>query len=174
MLTIYYNHIRTELGNIWTSATDKGLVSIILQQIDEGKIKAVLENHPDIKLQCDEEYFKNIGRKLRAYLKGHKISFDVPLDIDGASKFQIKVWNLIREIPYGKTRTYHQIAKLLGKYRGSSAVGQAIAANPLPIIIPCHRIIRRDGTIGGHKEEKDWKKRLLSIEGHKIINNYIL
>ena len=89
--------------------------------------------------------------------------FDLPLDIYG-TPFQQSVWTLLQDIPYGETRSYAQIAAALGRPKAVRAVGQANGANPLPIIIPCHRVIQTDGSLGGYGGGLAIKRALLALE----------
>jgi methylated-DNA-[protein]-cysteine S-methyltransferase len=109
--------------------------------------------------------FKTIRTLLDRYLQGRKVNFDIDLDISHLGAFSQKVLNELRKIPHGETRSYGWLAKRVGKAGAARAVGQALKRNPIPIIIPCHRVIRDDGTIGGFSMGVDIKERLLALEG---------
>ncbi len=98
------------------------------------------------------------------YLEGKRIEFDLPLDLRG-TPFQIAVWSALLEIPYGETRSYQQIANVIGRPRAVRAVGAANGANPVAIVVPCHRVIASDGTLHGYGGGLDLKARLLAMEG---------
>jgi len=102
--------------------------------------------------------------ELRAYFNGRLKSFSVPYDIAGLSSFTKAVLRETAIIPYGQVRSYKWLAARLGKPRAARAVGSALARNPLPIIIPCHRVVRGDGRIGRFALGSEWKKRLLRLE----------
>ncbi len=104
----------------------------------------------------------------QAYFKGLRVTFDIPLDYDTATSFQRRVWEATRRIPYGETRSYRWIAEQAGSPRGSRAAGHALGANPLPIVVPCHRVITADGKPGGFSGGLDMKRLLLSIEGIRL------
>jgi methylated-DNA-[protein]-cysteine S-methyltransferase len=109
--------------------------------------------------------FKTIKLLLDRYLKGEKVDFDVDIDISGESQFTQKVLRELQKIPYGKVRSYLWIGKRMGHAMAARAVGQAVGRNPIPILIPCHRVIREDGSLGGFSLGEEIKKRLLFLEG---------
>ncbi len=101
---------------------------------------------------------------LNAYLRGKGVDFSsIPLDLSRATPFQLRVWKATQEIPYGSTLTYGELAARLGMAKGARAVGQALKKNPIPIIIPCHRVVGRKG-LTGFRGGLDWKRRLISLE----------
>jgi len=106
--------------------------------------------------------------RFRFYLSGDKITFPDELDLSGATPFQRKVWEITRLIPYGETRSYAWVAEQVNKPRAARAVGQALARNPLPIIIPCHRVVTIDGRLGGFSGGVETKSRLLHLEASTI------
>lgn len=112
--------------------------------------------------------FKTIRTLLDRYLQGREVDFDIEVDISSLGTFTQNVLDELRNIPYGETRTYGWLAKKVGKPGAARAVGQALKRNPIPIIIPCHRIIRDDGTIGGFSMGINIKERLLALEGVRI------
>lgn len=103
-------------------------------------------------------------RQLRAYFDGKLRSFDLPLDMQG-TEFQKRVWAELERIPYGKTRSYMQVAVAVGAPHAVRAVGAANGANPVPIVVPCHRVIGSDGKLTGYGGGLPLKKRLLELEG---------
>ena len=105
-------------------------------------------------------------RQLDEYFHGKRRVFDLPLKLDG-TEFQRAVWNALLEIPYGETRSYHDIAKRLNKPGAARAVGQANHRNPLWIIVPCHRVVQAGGGLGGYGGGLDVKRKLLELEGAK-------
>lgn len=116
-----------------------------------------LEHNPDA-LEGDLD-------QLSAYFAGQLTSFDLDLDLSGLTEFQAQVLQAAARIPYGQTLSYLQLAARLGRPRSSRAVGQALAGNPIPILIPCHRVIASSGALGGYAGGLDWKRRLLIHEG---------
>jgi methylated-DNA-[protein]-cysteine S-methyltransferase len=106
----------------------------------------------------------NVFKQLKEYFNWERKEFDIPLDLRGTD-FQKEVWKELRNIPYGKTISYKELAIKMGGETKSRAVGQANALNPAPIIIPCHRVINADGKLGGYSCGLDVKEKLLELEG---------
>jgi methylated-DNA-[protein]-cysteine S-methyltransferase len=107
--------------------------------------------------------FKEAKKQIKAYCRGELIDFSIPLKPTGTD-FQIKVWNALQNIPNGETRTYGQIAEEIGNKKGSRAVGMANSKNPIPILIPCHRVIGTNGTLTGFAHGLNIKQKLLTLE----------
>lgn len=105
-------------------------------------------------------------RELKEYLGGRRSFFDVPCDLEGLSPFQKKVLQATSRIPYGEVRTYRWVAEQVGRPKAVRAVGGALHQNPIPFIIPCHRVIRKDGSLGGYGLGVEWKAWLLKLERH--------
>lgn len=125
---------------------------IISVRFEEGKIIA-----PCTALQKETE------RQIREYFAGKRKSFDLPFYLNG-TVFQKKVWNVLRTIPYGKTVSYQELAEMCGNGNACRAVGMAVHSNPFPVIIPCHRVIRKDGSLGGYAYGVERKRILLELE----------
>jgi O-6-methylguanine DNA methyltransferase len=163
-LRIFYTVLYTEWGNLWIGSTDRGICSLLLDHVDEEKISHGIEAALGIAPQRDDEQFEALRGKLRAYLRGEKVSFDFPLDLKGVTSFQKDVWDQTRRIPYGTTISYQKLAAELGKPHRARAVGRALGSNPIPLLIPCHRVVHEDGGLGGYTGGLEWKRRLLAIE----------
>ena len=103
-------------------------------------------------------------QQLAEYFSGNRHDFCLPLDLSPGSPFQRSVWEAARHIPYGRTSTYGEIAQAVGIPNAARAVGNALANNPVPIIVPCHRVLRADGAWGGYRGGLEIKKVLLSLE----------
>ncbi len=103
-------------------------------------------------------------KELAAYFAGQSRSFSTPCDIAGLPRFTRAVLRITARIPYGEVRSYRWVARKLRKPKATRAVGNALARNPIPIIIPCHRVVRSDGSLGGYALGLDWKRRLLELE----------
>ena len=110
------------------------------------------------------DLFDDLMERFRGYFNGHKTTFPDKLDLSGATPFQREVWQATRLIPYGATRSYAWVANQIRRPRAVRAVGQALGRNPLPVIVPCHRVIASDGKLGGFTGGLDMKRRLLYLE----------
>ncbi|MEX2260958.1 MAG: methylated-DNA--[protein]-cysteine S-methyltransferase [Bryobacteraceae bacterium] len=110
-----------------------------------------------------DPFLEETAAQLTAYFEGRLTRFDLPLDLEGTS-FQKRVWNALRAIPYGETISYAQLAEIAGSPKGFRAVGAANGRNPIPIIVPCHRVIQSGGGLGGYSCGLDVKRMLLDLE----------
>lgn len=146
----FYDTFESPVGKLYLMFTGKNLSGI-----DFSKPREILPKGkapPLIKKEL-KEYFEN-GREEFTQKKGFTTG----------TEFDRKVWLALKEIPYGETRTYKWLAEKIGRPNAFRAVGQALSRNPLPIVLPCHRIIESDGSIGGYSPGVDFKRRLLEIE----------
>jgi methylated-DNA-[protein]-cysteine S-methyltransferase len=161
---VEYTFFESSIGTISLASRNKKIIALDIHSINLYEVKkhlsALYPNGHE-----SEQSFKTIKLLLNRYLKGKKVDFDVDIDISGESQFTQKVLRELRKIPYGKVRSYLGIGKRLGHTMGARAVGQAVKRNPIPIIIPCHRVIREDGSLGGFSLGEEIKKRLLFLEG---------
>lgn len=114
-----------------------------------------------------EKPFSGTVTRLKSYFAGKRVEFPDELDLASATAFQRQVWRLTRLIPYGETRSYGWLAKRLGKKGAGRAVGQALARNPLPVIIPCHRVVASDGALSGYSGGVGIKRSLLRLEARR-------
>lgn len=117
---------------------------------------------------------KRVLQQLNDYFNGSKIDIRVRVDWAGISDTTRRVLEATKKIKYGEIRTYGEIAKRTGMKQGARAVGQALANNPFPIVIPCHRVINQDGRIGGYRWGSKWKEKLLTLEGKKILKGKVI
>ncbi|MEO0083992.1 MAG: methylated-DNA--[protein]-cysteine S-methyltransferase [candidate division WOR-3 bacterium] len=152
--------LKTKYGNIGIEANSKGISKLVLNP----KLSKKQANNPT------DKNLKRLLSLLKDYFSGKKVDFSVELDIAQYPIFYQKVWQLVRKIPYGKTMTYSDVARKIGNPKAYRAVGQALKANPLPIVIPCHRVVKKDKSLGGFAGGLRWKQRLLEIEGNMIKN----
>ena len=129
----------------------------------EGDEQRIRDDFPHAILERDDKAMRDVMRALRLIAEG-KQAPDLPIDVTGTA-FQARVWAALREIPYGQTRTYADIAEEIGEPAAIRAVGSACGANRVPLTIPCHRVIRTDGTLGGFGWGLEVKEELLSREG---------
>jgi methylated-DNA-[protein]-cysteine S-methyltransferase len=150
----------TPLGPLWLSFTDQGLSA--LEFAGEGSSAAVAPDSPPPHLQL---FIEAVRLKLAAYFDGHSPDFAaLSLDLRG-TPFQLRVWQELRRIPWGTTISYRELAHRVGSPKAFRAVGQANGLNPIPLIIPCHRVIAADGSLGGYSSGLDRKRWLLKHEG---------
>ncbi len=170
MEDIYISNIASDLGEIFVASSVQGLVRVDIDCNKENFIKSFI-NQSNLNIVPSDKVNENILTQIKNYLKGNLKKFDIGIDIK-VTDFQKKVLNVVKRIEYGKVKSYGQIAKEIKKPGASRAVGNAIAKNPISIVIPCHRVVKSDGTIGGFggKEKRvDIKRKLLKIEGLKIF-----
>lgn len=119
------------------------------------------------KLREDPPAFDPLRDQLAEYFTGRREAFHLPLDLQGTT-FQMRVWQQLLKIPFGKLRTYGQIARTLRKPQATRAVGQAAGHNPLPLLVPCHRVVGKSGSLVGFAGGISTKARLLRLEGHTL------
>ncbi len=160
-----YSIFKTPLGYMGVVASPKGLHLIILPRKNEAEVKKILEEHYAVELFRDEKALAGVVKKINNYFAGNKVLFKEKFDVGGATPFEIKVWDTVFGIPYGEVRSYAWVAEKVGNPKEVRAVGQALKRNRLPIIIPCHRVIRKSGDIGGFTGGVDLKHKLLKLEG---------
>lgn len=154
----------TEWGWIAVMGSSAGLCRTTLPMPDEkSAIKAITRGVSAIRR---EEAFTDIKNVLINYFRGQRVEFLFPMDLalEGGTSFQRDVWEATSRIPYGQLRSYGWIAAEIGRPRAPRAVGQALGVNRIPIIIPCHRVVRSDGSLGGFSGGLHWKKKLIQLE----------
>ncbi len=159
-----YASITSPLGRLYVSATEKGLCRLALDGPEKIFVQG-LQDHYGIAPIHAREYFDETEKELTLYFHGELKKFNLPIDWSDISPFQKQVLGKLLKIPYGETTSYGEIARRMGNPLASRAVGTAIARNPIPIIIPCHRVIPADGSLGGYLWGPEIKKKLLQLEG---------
>lgn len=164
MKAIYYTPLDTPIGQLLIASSAKGLVRILLP--DEGNpdlLSRLRKDYPKETLIENQEKNQKALEQLREYFDGSRTEFSLAIDLRGTD-FQKSVWEAVRKVPYGQTRSYGDIAHAIGNPKASRAVGAANGANPFPIIIPCHRIIGSDGSMTGFGGGIPLKQKLLDLE----------
>ncbi len=161
---IHYSCLNPPFGPVFVAITARGICFINLSKISEAGFQSLLRKKFQKKPVRDDEKLKNVIHELLDYFNGKKVNFKFLLDLRIGTIFQRKVWNKISEIPYGELRTYKWIANEIGNTTAVRAVGNAVGKNPVPPIIPCHRVIRTDGKLGGFSSGIPLKKWLLKLE----------
>jgi O-6-methylguanine DNA methyltransferase len=162
---VVIGRIDTPIGKFGAVLTATGLARLTFPQEPFAACRAWAARwEPAAPLGAHDARLDDLAGQLRAYFDGARPPFDMPLDLRG-TPFQVAVWELVRRVGYGETRAYAQIAAALGRPAAVRAVGAANGANPVPIVVPCHRIIGRDGRLVGYGGGLELKRRLLELEG---------
>lgn len=161
--------VESPVGPLLLGCLDDGICLVEFQ--DEARwqgrqLEPTLALYGDLS-PAEHPLLRQMERELVEYFEGTRTSFDVPLALRGTD-FQLRVWNALLEIPFGETRTYGQLAAKLGVDGGSRAVGHANGDNRVAIVVPCHRVIAADGTLGGYGGGLEMKRFLLNLEGHVL------
>ena len=151
------------IGRLRLAVTDEALVRIALPVGTSSFSGGLRRALPDAESVPTLPLLVQVARELAEYFEGTRQSFSVPLEPRG-TPFQGEVWRALRAIPYGETRSYGEIARAVGRPTASRAVGHANGANPLPLVIPCHRVIESGGALGGFGGGLDAKRWLLAFE----------
>jgi AraC family transcriptional regulator of adaptative response/methylated-DNA-[protein]-cysteine methyltransferase len=158
---ITYCSFSSPLGTVLLAATDKGLCSVKLGD-DTARLRRLLADEFS-EAEIREKALPLFEQKIRAFIEGDSTLAQLPLDIRG-TVFQRRVWDELRRIPRGETRTYGEIARAIGAPAAVRAVGSACGANPVALVVPCHRAVRTDGGLGGYAWGVRRKKKLLALE----------
>ena len=158
----------TSLGWMGILISPIGLRKIILPQKSKEELISKTQGWDYLDENCDLASCGDLPQRLKRYLSGEKTDYPDKLDLTGATPFQQRVWSVVRTIPYGETRSYAWIAGQSSSPDSARAVGQAMAKNPLPIVIPCHRVISSNGSLGGFAGELIMKKYLLDMEAARV------
>jgi len=160
---------KTPIGKLWLAASDLGLVAVECG-LTRTEFESYLSRHFKRTTTYAPEHVREAATQLREYLNGKRRAFTLVIDWTVLRQFQQSVLHATYEIPHGETRTYKEIAETIGKPRAARAVGRAEATNPMPLVIPCHRVIGIDGKLHGYSlaeglKTKEW---LLKMEGAVI------
>ena len=161
---INYSCLDSPFGPVFIAETIRGVCFVSLSKISETKFQSFLRKRFQKEVIRDDKRLKNIIHELSNYFNGHRVNFKSILDLSIGTEFQRKVWKKVSEIPYGELRSYKWIANEIGNLHAVRAVGNAVGKNPVPPIIPCHRVIRSDGKLGGFSSGIALKKCLLKLE----------
>lgn len=151
------------LGRVLVAATNRGVSAVYLGDKDEPLAAALRGEYPQAKISRDSDAHSQWVRAIVRHLAGAQPQLDLPTDV-AATAFQRRVWEALRAIPFGATRTYSEVANSLGRPTATRAVARACATNPTSIVVPCHRVVRTDGSLGGYRWGLDRKKLLLEQE----------
>jgi AraC family transcriptional regulator, regulatory protein of adaptative response / methylated-DNA-[protein]-cysteine methyltransferase len=160
---IRYTFADSPLGRMLIAATDKGICAIQFADTDEELEQGLKHEFPFANRKRDDAAMNEWKVSLLHQMAGQKLNKALPLDIQ-ATAFQRRVWAYLQSIPFGATRSYSQVAKAIGQPTASRAVARACATNPVAVAIPCHRVVRESGEMGGYRWGIERKKSLLAIE----------
>ncbi|GAC1490014.1 MAG: methylated-DNA--[protein]-cysteine S-methyltransferase [Candidatus Limnocylindrales bacterium] len=164
LVSVGYDRLDSPLGPLWVAITDKGVATIHYgAEPPESELRRLQRVYgPGV--VPDHRRSSVLARELDQYFRGKRRTFDIPADLAGLTLFQRRVLAQTAKIPFGELLTYQKIATRLGNAKASRAVGGAVGANPIPIIVPCHRVVATDGSLGGYAGGLDAKRTLLGIE----------
>jgi len=165
-MRIHYTITDSPLGRLLVAATERGISALYLGESDVRLESALRKEYPRAEISDDEAGAKRLRGWLETvlqHLRGKEPHLDLPTDVQ-ATAFQRRVWEELRRIPYGSTRTYTEIAHALGKPTAIRAVARACATNPVSVVVPCHRVVRQDGSLAGYRWGIERKRRLLEHE----------
>ena len=162
-VNISYTTTASPMGRLLVAVTERGVCAVRMADNDAELEKDLRAEFPNAELKRDDSALRESVQKILSHLEKKESRLDLPLDIK-ATAFQRQVWEHLRAIPYGETVSYGDVAKALGKPGAVRAVGRACATNPVALVIPCHRVVREDKTLGGYRWGLDRKKKLLEHE----------
>ncbi len=161
---IHYSRFDSPFNPVFVAKTGKGVCLVDISNISEAEFLLILRRRFHKDAARDDKKLRHAVKELSDYLNGRRVNFKSLLDLSAGTGFQRKVWNKVSEIPYGELRTYKWVAREIGKPDACRAVGNAVGRNPVSPIVPCHRVIRSDGGLGGFSSGISLKKRLLRLE----------
>jgi len=164
LLDVAYRTVDSPVGPLLLAATPRGLVRVAYAIEDHDRVLDTLASRLSPRVLRAPRRLDPVARELGEYFDGRRRSFDLPLDLSLSKGFRLLVQQHLTEIGYGQTRSYRQVAELVGNPKAVRAVGTACATNPLPVVLPCHRVLRADGTPGGYAGGPAAKITLLNLE----------
>jgi methylated-DNA-[protein]-cysteine S-methyltransferase len=164
LLDVTYRTVDSPLGRLLLAATPDGLVRVAFEREGHDAVLARLAQDVGPRVVRLPGRLDDAARQLDEYFGGRRRTIDVPVDLRLARGFRRTVLDRLRDVAYGTTTTYAQIAERAGSPRAVRAVGSACATNPLPVVVPCHRVVRQDGVIGDYLGGTDAKRALLALE----------
>lgn len=164
ILDIAYRRFDTPLGTLLLAATERGLTLVAYPNQDPDTVLARLARVVSPRVLHAPSRLDSTAHQLDEYFTHRRRVFDLPLDLRLSAGFRRHVLTHLRQIPYGARESYTQVAAAVGSPRAVRAVGTACAANPVPIVVPCHRVVRADGSVGGYAGGPEAKRTLLALE----------
>ena len=164
ILDVAYRTVDSPVGTLLLAATNAGLVRVAYASEDHDTVLQALADRISPRVLRAPARLDATARELDEYFAGHRRRFDLPLDWQLARGFRRTVLTHLADIGYGRTASYAAVAQLAGSPKAVRAVGTACATNPLPVVVPCHRVVRSDGSMGGYLGGVDAKRTLLALE----------
>ncbi len=162
---IHYARIRTRIGDLFAAVSPRGVCRISLRERSERAFVDDLTTRTGARPVRDADRLRPVEKELRAYFRGTLRRFSLRVDLTPLTSFQRSVLRATSKVPFGCVTTYGAVASRIGKARASRAVGNALGANPVPILVPCHRVVASDGSLGGFTGGLGLKRALLRVEG---------
>ncbi|NCT89816.1 methylated-DNA--[protein]-cysteine S-methyltransferase [Cellulomonas sp. APG4] len=164
LVDVTYRTVASPVGELLVAATPLGVVRVAFDVEGHERVLEDLARRVGVRILASPRRLDPVARQLEEYFAHRRTTFDVPMDLRLSSGFRRRVLAHLSEIGYGATESYAQVAVAAGSPRAVRAVGSACATNPLPVVVPCHRVLRSDGTLGGYVGGLDAKRALLALE----------
>jgi methylated-DNA-[protein]-cysteine S-methyltransferase len=164
VLDVAYRTIDTPVGTLLLAATERGLIRVAFECEGLDAVLGALADHVSPRILKAPRRLDRAAYELDEYFAGQRLTFDLPLDLSLSKGFRRAVLGYLPDIGYGQTASYGAVAAAIGNPRAVRAVGTACATNPLPVVVPCHRVIRSDGQVGAYRGGSEAKNTLLSLE----------
>ncbi len=165
-MTVWYSVVESPLGTLLLGATDSGLCTVKLGDAAATLERELRDEFPRAQIVRDDERLREWATAIVDHVSGARRTIDLPIDLQGTA-FQWRVWRALQKIPYGQTRTYGEVANAIGSPAAVRAVGRACATNPVALVIPCHRVLPKQGGTGGYRWGVTRKEKLLALERTK-------
>jgi AraC family transcriptional regulator of adaptative response/methylated-DNA-[protein]-cysteine methyltransferase len=166
-LAMRYTIVDSPVGRLMVAGTERGICSVKLGDRDERLEQDLRREYPEATVSRDQQALSTWVRTLIAHLDGRAPHLDLPIDVQ-ATAFQWKVWRYLQSIPWGETRAYSEVARAIGEPSAVRAVARACATNPVCLVVPCHRVVQKDGGLGGYRWGTRRKQALLQGESGKL------
>lgn len=167
---VRFDGFRTPFGRMYVAATDKGVARVSwLASSDDDFARQLEDRWADRPVIRDPAAVATAREQLERYFRGELDRFDLPVDLSDLPTFQRSVLNAVRKVPFGRVVPYGELARRIRKPTAARAVGNALGANPVAIVVPCHRVVRGDGKLGGYGFGVEYKERLLTLEGREDL-----
>ena len=164
LLDLAYRTVDSPLGSLLVAASPDGLIRVAFDSEDHDHVLEDLADRVSVRILRAPARLDPVARQLDEYFEGSRRSFELPVDLRLASGFRHEVLRHLLDIAYGRTESYTEVATATGRPRAVRAVGSACATNPIPLVVPCHRVLRSDGTLGGYRGGLPAKRLLLDLE----------